>query len=231
MSRTFGQDASGTRLTTASSPISAYAFSAFAWYKPVTQAYATNGRTVTSLANNASGTEFYGLGLNTGGEVQIVARNTTYYVNSGTNLATAGEWNALGGYWASATDRKGYLWRPGDASIDPTTGAVSSTAFPAGINTLGIGAFVDSSPNQECYGDAQHVAWWNVALTQGEFESLMIGRISPLRVRPQNLVFYAPFLGRNSPEIDIIGARNLTVTSSTASSAEPAIAFAQQVLL
>ena len=227
MSRTFGQDTSGDRLTTASSPISGYAFSAFAWYKPVVQAYATNGRTVTSIANSASGAEFFGIGLANSGALQLVARNTTYYTNSTTNLATAGEWNALGGAYTSDSSRVGYIWRPGDTSIDATTGAISSVAYPAGIDRLGIGAFVDSSPNQECYGDVQHVAWWNVALTQAEFEMLMIGKLSPLRVRPQNLVFYAPYLGRNSPEIDIIGARALTVTGTTASAAEPAINLAK----
>jgi hypothetical protein len=73
-------------------------------------------------------------------------------------------------------------------------------------------------------GQIAHPAIWNVALTDAEVAMLGAG-ISPLRVRPQSLVMYLPYLGRNGPEIDIINGRTLAVTGAAASSNEPPVRF------
>jgi hypothetical protein len=75
-------------------------------------------------------------------------------------------------------------------------------------------------------GNIAHPAIWNVALTDAEVAMLASG-LSPLRVRPQSLIFYLPTLGRDSPEIDIIGAQTFTVHGATASSNEPPFIWPQ----
>jgi hypothetical protein len=69
-----------------------------------------------------------------------------------------------------------------------------------------------------------HPAIWNVALTDEEVAALGAGA-SPLTIRPWALVFYAPYLGRDSSEIDIVGGRILTVTGASASNTEPRISW------
>lgn len=223
MARTFGQDMSGDRVFTTGVPFSAFPITVFSWYKPVTQAYATNGRSVIGFADSASGTYLYSVGLSTTGTVSLVSRFSSYYENYGTTLATAGEWHALMGIWRGDTDRNGYMAKYGDTVIDPTTGTVNSAAYPSSVNRIGIGALVDSSPNQECYGDVAYPAVWNVALSTEERESLMLGRLSPMLVRPQNLVFFDPYLGRSATEIDIIQARAMTINGTTTTVDNPPV--------
>lgn len=226
MSRTFGQDGSGDRVFTTGTPVSAYPLTVLAWYKPATQEFATNGRSVIGFADSASSQYLYSVGLAPTGEVSLVSRFSSYYTNNGSRKVTAGEWHALAGVWRGDTDRNGYLAKYGDTTIDASTGTVNSAAFAGSVNRLGIGALVDSSPNQECYGDVAHPAVWSVALSTAELEMLMLGHVSPLRVRPQALVFYDPCFGRSSTEIDIIGARAITVTGTTASKEEPPLKWA-----
>ena len=39
----------------------------------------------------------------------------------------------------------------------------------------------------------------------------MAAGYSPLLIRPQSLVFYAPIIGRTSPEIDVVGGYDMTL--------------------
>jgi hypothetical protein len=50
---------------------------------------------------------------------------------------------------------------------------------------------------------------------------LGLHRFSPFMVRRASLVGYYPFIGRDSPEIDVIGGNSLTVTGTTASVSDP----------
>ncbi len=63
------------------------------------------------------------------------------------------------------------------------------------------------------------MAIWNVALTDSEIATLAEG-VSPLRVRRDALVYYCP-IGGQSPEIDIIGGVNMTVTGTTVDEEPP----------
>jgi hypothetical protein len=64
-------------------------------------------------------------------------------------------------------------------------------------------------------GDIAEAAMWDVAL--GDDEVLMLGvGFSPLCIRPQSLVAYWPLVGRHSPEIDMIGKFDMTVTGAAA---------------
>lgn len=220
MSRAFGTPGSGDRCVTSSAPISAFPFSAFCWARPDSQTDAVDGRTLTCHAVSTTPNQFYSIGIDTTGAGLIYARNTTLIAGLTTRLCDGAAWNAIGGKWTNATSRTAYLARLSDTTLDTGT-STSSVTFAAGAHRISIGHLGDSTPNQECGSAVAHVAWWSVGLTDAEWEMLLLGRVSPLAVRPQSLVFYAPYLGRDSPEIDIIGGRTLTLTGTSSSAEEP----------
>lgn len=133
----------------------------------------------------------------------------------------ANTWHQCGLAAASATSLA--------AVLDGTVGATNTTASTAldfsVMDTITIARFDRTSAFGQMDGQFAHAALWTANLTAAEWAMLGAGA-SPLRIRPQSLVFYAPFLGRDSPEIDIVGGRTLTVTGTTASAAEPRVAWA-----
>jgi hypothetical protein len=44
-------------------------------------------------------------------------------------------------------------------------------------------------------------------------------------VRPASLVYYVPLIGRHSPEIDIVGGIDMTVSGTPAASAHPRVFY------
>ena len=65
-------------------------------------------------------------------------------------------------------------------------------------------------------GDIAEAAIWNIALDDADV-ALLAKAFDPRMVRPEGLVFYAPLIGRYSPEIDRRGGLGLTVTGAVAS--------------
>lgn len=136
--------------------------------------------------------------------------------SSGDGTATAGawtdnRWHHVAGVEASSTSRYAYL--------DGTPSAQNTTSkAPAGADRISIGRPADSTVAGGEYfaGDIAEVGVWNVALTTAEITMLARG-VSPLNVRPDSLVFYAPLVGKHSPEPDLVGGLALTVTGATAS--------------
>jgi len=70
-------------------------------------------------------------------------------------------------------------------------------------------------------GAIAEVALWNVTLSSGELSSLANG-ISPLRVRPANLIFYAPLYDTGATSINMVG-QVLGQTNPIAAVAHPRI--------
>ena len=129
-------------------------------------------------------------------------------------------WNHACGVWAGNQDRRVYLNGAGkgtNVADSKSIGAVDRTA---------IGGSRDSTPSAHFSGLLAEIAVWNVALTDAEVLILAAG-YSPLFVRPQNLVSYWPVIGRTSPEIELIGGVNLTVTTAVVG-AHPAVLYPTQ---
>jgi len=108
----------------------------------------------------------------------------------------------------STTSRSVYI-DGGSKGTDTT-----SKDYPSGIDAMAVGRLERSSPAAYTNGRVSHVAIWNVALTDGEVAALAAGA-SPLTVRAQSLVAFWPIIGNNSPEIDIVGGYDLTVSGAT----------------
>jgi hypothetical protein len=78
------------------------------------------------------------------------------------------------------------------------------------VTNLVVGAnYQNSAPLSCADGDIAECALWDAALTAAEIDSLF--KLVPVtQVRPGNLVSYSPILGKNDPEIDVVGGYALT---------------------
>jgi hypothetical protein len=68
-------------------------------------------------------------------------------------------------------------------------------------------------------GRIEMVGLWNVALSQADISALASG-VPPAWVQGANLIHYWKLLGNDSPELDLIGSADLTLTG-TAKAADP----------
>ncbi len=131
---------------------------------------------------------------------------------------TAGSWSHAGGSKASAGDTNVYL----NGSVG--TPDTAHQAVPSGINDCHIGGI--NYVTFTSYADAliAEAGVWDAVLTSAEFAMLALG-YSPLFIRLQSLVAYWPLLGRTSPEIDLVGARSLTLNSAPATADHPPVFY------
>ena len=83
---------------------------------------------------------------------------------------------------------------------------VSTDITAASIDELDIGATNRAAVAFECNGLLAEIGLWNLALTDAEVAVLAAG-YSPLFVRPQNLVFYAPIVREL---VDTVGGATIT---------------------
>src|SRR3990167_399937 len=96
-------------------------------------------------------------------------------------------WYHVGGVFTSATSRTVYVNGVAD-------GSDTTNLTPTGISDLYVGSRFDLSVQQKkLNGKVAEAAIWNVALTAAEMAILGRG-YSPLFVRPESLVFYAPLV-------------------------------------
>jgi hypothetical protein len=94
----------------------------------------------------------------------------------------------------SATNR--VIW-VGGAAGSTNTGIVSNLGSRTNV-------VVSTDTSYRFDGKVAELAVWSVNLSAGEMASLASG-LSPLRIRPASLVFYAPMVGSNSPGLNVLG--------------------------
>lgn len=84
--------------------------------------------------------------------------------------------------------------------------------------TFDNGTIADIAP----WGYISQPVFWGAELSADEVASLSQG-LSPLSIRPQDLLFYVPELGRNDIDVDVIGGKTATQTSTIPSRFGPQI--------
>jgi len=111
-------------------------------------------------------------------------------------------------------------WVNGKFSSGAVTYLLSTVLTPgtyvSGFETLAADFVASAGPSlaaRQCDGKLAHVAMWNIALVDDEAQALNRG-VSPLLIRPNNLVMYFPLWGGHSPEIDIISGKTGTINGS-----------------
>jgi hypothetical protein len=199
--------ASSQQLFNASAPLTGVPLSMACWYRTTTSGW----KMLIDLANSAGGsTGEFGLGLSSTG-AGIGANRVVAQVN-GSNAAVSSASYSQGNVWEHAaavfsgnSARAAYL-------NGGNKGTVASSATPSGINEVFVGNDIFGEYHDGAIADA---AIWAAALDDAEVAALALG-VSPLLIRPSALVAYWPLIGQASPEIDLVGRRELTVTGATA---------------
>lgn len=133
-------------------------------------------------------------------------------VSQGFNTTTGwtiNTWHLAVGVVTSATSRTVYI--DGGSSASGSTSVNPS----ADIDRVAIGNR-GGTDNEYFTGDIAEAFIYSGGLSASELASLA-GGLSPLSVNVANLVFYAPLYGDDSPEPDLIGGLNLTVSGATKS--------------
>jgi hypothetical protein len=94
---------------------------------------------------------------------------------------------------------------------------------PADLDRIDIGCYIYAGAHGWYWpGSIAEAAIWNVALTDDEVAVLATG-VSPLLVRPQSLVFYAPFI-RDDDE-DLVGGLSLTANGGPTVGVHPRVIY------
>lgn len=131
--------------------------------------------------------------LSDAGAGQAITRST-----SGT---TPGVYHHACAVIASATSRTIYL--------DGGNSATTTTSVNPTVDTFNVARF----PGEFFAGDVAEAALWDVALTAADVAALAKG-LSPMHVRPQSLLFYAPLIRET---VELTG---VAITSSGSTSTD-----------
>lgn len=196
--------ASTQYLEIGSAILSAAPISFCCWFKP--NSVGTAG-TIFSITTSGSANNYFRTDISASGANRTRTRDGASVSDAiTTTLMTAGTWYFVGSRWNSATDRAAFL------NTDKATNTTSRT--PTGVNRTAIGRSSESAGTSYLDGTVAFPALWNIGLSDADFAQLARGT-HPLRVRPDGLLSYWPLKGLATPETDIVGKNELTVTGAT----------------
>lgn len=188
-----------------SSPVSAYPITMSIWFNPD-----RNDNTYDAMFLGASGSEYVGIYLNlanSSGNAYVTATVNDSVYAATSNQYAAETWNHAAATFGSNTNRRAFLNGQG-GTVNTTTRSMTTP-----VNTM-IGGFnIGSNVFGAMGGDLADAAVWNIVLTDAEIVALSKG-VSPLNIRPSNLMAYWPIYGISSPEPNLArtgSALNLTL--------------------
>lgn len=140
---------------------------------------------------------------------------------SATSTATLSQttWYHGCGVFAASNDRRAFI-----NGANKGTNNTNYTPNAAYVQRIRIGQRANAYDNQKMNGLLAEAAAWNVALGDDEVAILATG-ISPLAVRPGSLVNYWPIIGKYSPEIDVVGGFDMTLSGTPAAAAHPRVRY------
>ena len=144
-----------------------------------------------------------------GAYVAMIANDGSASQADSSTTYSVGVWQHACGVEASTTSRAAYI-NGGSKGTNSTSRTISSP------DETKIGSF---DGGYYMYGGIAEAAIWNAALTDFEVWLQAKLRLSPLWIRPQNLVFYSALL--NNEDYDIVGRRKLTAVNGPTVAAHP----------
>lgn len=185
--------------------------------RPCTMAawvYLDNVSTAKDIVSVSSKTALAVLRLNVGGtQFRIADQGNVNAVANGA-IVSAGSWNHYAGVFASGSSRTPYTNGVAGAENTTTVAAITPTFTNIGAFYAGTATAI-----QFMGGLIAEVGIWNAALTAAEIASLAKGMTCD-KVRPQNLVFYAPLV---RDLIDQKGGRTITNNNAATVANHPRI--------
>ena len=178
-----------------------------AWFNSTTQ---TLNQTIMSIVDKDTTDDWWELdiaGAEIGDRVRAFARaGGTNAIAQTTTGYSSNTWHHAIAVFTSDTSRDVYI-------DNGSVGNSTVSKGPANFDRTIIGQIGHSSQGNYFSGLIAEAAVWNIALNTSERQMLADG-FSPLWVRPDSLVNYWPLIGRYSPEIDVVGGINLTLTNT-----------------
>ncbi len=196
-------------LSNATAPVTANPVSFSCWFYP-------NNLTADSClvaVSDAAASSYHALlfdGANDygAGDNKLIIDNSSAFASSSTTVASANTWNHAASVNATFSSRIAYL--NGVAGTENT-----ATVGPSGYNHTDVGAIRSTTTTfNPLDGRVAEVGIWDAALTAAEVLSLSKG-VSPLFIRPNNLLRYWPIVGRGT-ETCLISGQTLTVNGTMA---------------
>jgi hypothetical protein len=195
MARTF--NGTNQYLSTASSPVLNVPMSIAGFGKTT----AVGGRAVVSVGESGAGTHRHQMQITT----QFITATTVGsagVISAVSSVAAASnQWTHACAVFSNSSSRIIYVngTNTGNDAVNNITNNANAI-YVGARNSNGVGAYFT--------GDIAEVGIWNAALTAAEIASLAKGMTCD-KIRPQNLVFYAPLVR------DLIDAKGgLTITNN-----------------
>lgn len=192
-------------------------FSIAGWFQP-------DGTGVTdvfmALSSNVVATNWWIAGVDAASNKIFAQKRNGASIGSAVSTTTvsAGTWHHFAAVFASNTSRTVYLDGAGKG-----TNATSVT--DPSHNFLTAALVLNGGPGALPFnGKLAELAIWSAALTDASAAALAAG-VSPRFIGPSFLSFYAPLIGRASPEPDLIGGNDLTLVNSPANFAHPRMIY------
>lgn len=199
-------------LSTTSAPVAAMPLTMACWHRPSQTAAA---RAILSLSTTGGTGRFQisQLVSPAGTTASSITDGGTAIEAVATKTIISNTWYHSAAVFVSSTSRFAYIDGTETANTTSNAGPNSPNIFLIGsrIGSGSFGAYFD--------GDIAEVGIWNVALTAAEIASLAKGMTCD-KVRPQNLVFYAPLV---RDLIDAKGGRTITNNNSATVAAHPRV--------
>ncbi len=206
MSRSFVAASSEFIENNTAVPVSGFPYTAFIWMRPTTlNTVITIAFADASVGNVKNLSRLSDFDASADIECSNVAKNTTTRTIQGTTAVSLNVWHTETAQYNGDTSRELFF-----EGVSEGTGTASST-FSANFDVISIGRIGDSTPGNFMDGELAHGCIWDVTLSQNELDILQRG-VNPFIVDNDNLVFYCPVEGNNSPEPDLIAqALKMTV--------------------
>lgn len=211
MARSFSS-ASTQWIKGSSAPVTAVPLSIAAWFNP--DASDSTGSICDIAYDGGTGDAFeIGCSVGSPGYVYALTRATNSVSATSTSTFTASAWNHVLGTFNSDTNNRAVYLNGG------SKGTNSSIRVPASLNAIGHGARARLTTDYYIDAILAEIAIWNVELTDDDAVLLAKG-ISPILLKPANLVYYLPLI--RDPK-DLIGATAYTVYNSPAFAVHPKV--------
>ncbi|MGH9857269.1 MAG: LamG-like jellyroll fold domain-containing protein [Acidobacteriota bacterium] len=168
------------------------------------------------VANQTGNAEFYRITILGDSTVRYQVRDLVGNANATSTgtIADTTTWHHIAAQSAASNDHDLFI----DGSADGSSGTDRS---PSSIDVFQISSGIGGDPLESIVAQ---VGVWAAALTAAEIAALASG-VSPYFIRPGSLRAYYPWLGYHSPDLDIIGGFNLSVTGTVKNLDEPNVSM------
>jgi hypothetical protein len=185
---------------------------------------ATNNQVLVSITNDGTAgdaTRFalVARGGTSGDPIRAWASNTSAdnaFADTTTGYST-NTWHHAAGVFTSTTSRTVYI--DGGSSSTNTLSATPTLLNRTNIGVMFLQNFGGTGGNQFCDGRIAEVGIWNTDLTAAEVASLAKGMACD-KIRPQNLVFYAPLIRDIQ---DVKGGLTITNNNTATAATHPRV--------